>query len=136
MTHLSGYSDAATGGDAEGQAWYSVSQKNGYVVVSAAGEIDLATSPALHEAVSVAAKCSPRIAIDLTQATLLDATGLSALVGGLHRVRGQDGEVALVGTTGVVRSAVEGTGLHHVFAMHDHLEDGVAALMKSSTREP
>lgn len=68
----------------------------GYAVVSAAGEIDIATAPRLEEPLSALAGAGHRLVADLSRVTFIDAAGLRVLA----RAAGQ--------------AAAQGTSLHVV----------------------
>jgi anti-sigma B factor antagonist len=58
----------------------SVEEANGLRIVDVAGEIDLATSPALANATRAARGDPPALVVDLTRTSFLDCTGLHILV--------------------------------------------------------
>ncbi len=60
---------------ADEQAWFGVDDVGGCVVVSAVGEVDLATSPGFSDAVKVAVECGSPIIVDLSEVTFVDSTG-------------------------------------------------------------
>ena len=114
--------------DADEQASFGVEDHSGCVVVTAAGEVDVRTSPGLRDALQVAAKFAHRIIVDLTQVTLLDSTGLAVLVGARAHVRDREGVIALAGLPSVVSAVLEVTKLNEVFPVYDSLPDAIAAL--------
>ena len=96
---------------------------DGYIVVWAHGEIDMATAPELMKEVGEAVRARPgRVIVDLTQVTFMDSTGLNALVRAKHRA---DGEVRLVGPCEMVRKVLRLTGLEEVFPVHSTIEESV-----------
>jgi anti-anti-sigma factor len=50
------------------------------LIVEIAGEIDMATSPEMAEAVEAASDSCRRVVVDLTEVTFLDSSALNALV--------------------------------------------------------
>ncbi len=94
----------------------------GGTTVTVAGEIDVATSPALrrelHDALDNGAS---RVVVDLSGTTFIDSSGLGVLVGALKRVREINGNESLVltGLQDPVRKVFEITGLHAVFSIQD-----------------
>ena len=50
------------------------------LVVEVAGEVDMATSPQLTQAVEAAPDSMRRVVVDLSEVTFLDSSGLNALV--------------------------------------------------------
>jgi len=54
---------------------------NGYVLVSVAGEVDMATAPQLWDRLSEAvAEGSPTVVVDLVGVTFIDSTALGVLI--------------------------------------------------------
>ena len=96
---------------------------DGYTVVWAHGEIDMATAPDLTQELSEAVRAHPcRVIVDLTQVTFMDSTGFSALV----RARAEgNGELRLVGASGMVCEVLRITGLEEVFPVHSTIEEAI-----------
>src|SRR5262245_59189352 len=65
-------------------ASFSLGDLQGCAVVTAAGEIDLCTSPGLHEALADAALRSERVIVDLSRVSFLDSTGMAVMVKALR----------------------------------------------------
>jgi anti-anti-sigma factor len=97
-------------------------------VVHARGEIDIATSPKLFDALLVAVDHSPQVVVDMSEVTFVDSTGLNVLVSGLHLARGKQGDLALVGPEGIVRNALHVTGLHRLFVIRDSVGEAGSAI--------
>lgn len=127
MAHPLGQNDAVTAFDAQGPATFELAQVQGCAVLSAAGEIDLYTAPALRDALVAAAESSSRIVIDLSRVTFLDSTGLGVMLGALGRARSVQRSVALVGPTSMVRRVLEITRLNQVFPTYGELDEALAA---------
>ena len=104
-------------------ASFSVGDVQGCAVVTAVGEIDLCTSPGLHDALADAALRSDRVIIDLSQVSFLDSTGMAMMVKALrenhHR---RHDSLCLVGPVGLVLRALEVTGLTNLFRIHPSVE--------------
>jgi anti-sigma B factor antagonist len=73
-----------------------VTEVDGWTVVGASGELDLYTSPTLRTAIHDAATPGAKIAVDLTDVSFIDSSGLGAIVGALKHVRELDGSFAVV----------------------------------------
>jgi anti-sigma B factor antagonist len=99
---------------------------DGTTVVIAAGEIDLATCPALREALLVAAGFSSKVVVDLSAVTFLDSTGLGVLIDGFKRVPAH-GSMCLVGATGMVAKVLSITRLDEVIPIHPDVETALSA---------
>jgi anti-sigma B factor antagonist len=100
----------------------------GWTVVAASGEIDVATAPAMRERLAeLVDSGATRIVVDLEDVGFIDSTGLGVLVGALRRARDQDGDVRLVCTNSRLLKVFEATGLHEVFTIAATVDDVVAA---------
>lgn len=92
-------------------------------VLRVGGEIDLATAPTLREhLVSVIDGGDHRVIIDLGGVDFIDSTGLGALIGGLKRVRGLDGDLRLVCSEPRILKVFDITGLDKVFDIRPDVE--------------
>ena len=111
-------------------AYYHVARVEDCVVVTAFGQIDATSLPALLDAIDVAATSADRIVIDLTRVTFLDTAGLDALSGALAWARDSDESVSLVGPAGVVHTALQGAAPDGIFSEHDHVDDAEVALTR------
>jgi anti-sigma B factor antagonist len=93
-------------------------------VISVSGEVDLATSPELDSAVIAALESGAQgLAVDLSDVTFMDSSGLGVIVRGLKRCREADIELDLVITNERVLKVFGITGLDQVIPIHDALED-------------
>ena len=97
-------------------------------VLRIAGEIDLSTAPTLRERFrELAASGTVHLIADLGQVDFLDCTGLGALVGGLRRVREDDGSLALVITAPPILRIFQITGLTKAFDAWPSVTDAITA---------
>src|SRR5262249_658184 len=84
-------------------------------VVQVKGEVDVMTAPQLRERMrDLAAKGAVHLMIDLRDVSFIDSSGLGVLVGGLKRVRHENGSVRLVIATRRILHIFEVTGLTRV----------------------
>ena len=94
-----------------------LAERGDVLVLSLAGELDLANVPALREALRSAVERSPkRLVVDLTAVTFVDSTVLGALVEARSGIGGDAFALAAPGLE--VRRALEVSGLDrhfHVF---------------------
>jgi anti-sigma B factor antagonist len=99
-------------------------QEGEHTVISVSGEIDVYTAPSLRERLNelVAAGCYDLI-VDLAGVEFLDSTGLGVLVGGLKRVRSNDGTLRLVCAQEKILKVFRITGLTKVFLIHATLDE-------------
>jgi anti-sigma B factor antagonist len=73
-----------------------VSDSAGWTIVAVSGELDLYTSPTLRDRIHDAAGTDRKLAVDLTDVSFIDSSGLGAIVGALKHVRELDGEFAVI----------------------------------------
>lgn len=89
-------------------------------LIVASGEIDVATSPLLRDALNEAIATSPAtITLDFTQVAFIDSSGLGVLVGALERLRaaGADATIRVLGPQDAIRKVFAITGLDRVFEL-------------------
>lgn len=99
-----------------------------YTVLAVKGEVDVYTAPRLREKlVELASQGKYQIVVDLEGVEFLDSTGLGVLVGGLKRLRSNDGDLSLVCTQGRILKVFEITGLTKVFTISGSVDDATAA---------
>lgn len=85
-------------------------------VVHVAGELDLFAAPQLRQRlVDIIERGSAHLALDLSEVTFIDSTGLGVLVGALKRARGYGGDLSLRAVPPSVLKVFEITGLTKVF---------------------
>lgn len=105
-----------------------VQQRDGFTVLTVAGEVDVYSAPALRERMNeVIAGGQPWLIADLTGVPFMDSTGLGVLVGRLKATRQQGGELRLVITDDRLLRNFKITGLDTVFAIHADVDEAVAA---------
>ena len=97
-------------------------------VVSATGEVDLATVQALRrelESASQVPGCR-RVIADLTKVEFMDSTGLGALVGARRRMRKAEGELCLVVSSAPLLKLFRVTNLDRVFLIYPSVKAALA----------
>jgi anti-sigma B factor antagonist len=101
---------------------------DGVPVVRVAGEIDVATAPALRDHLhGLVARGHTRLAIDLLQVTFLDSTALGVLVGTLKRCREAGGDLRLAVAEPRIMKVFEITGLTEVFTIRPTVDEALSA---------
>ena len=99
-----------------------------WTIVSVGGEIDVYTAPKLREAlVELVNAGRYQLIVDVEAVDFLDSTGLGVLVGGLKRVRANDGNLRVVCTQERLLKIFRITGLTKVFAIHDSVSAATAS---------
>jgi anti-sigma B factor antagonist len=95
-------------------------------VISLAGEVDLYTAPDFkHQLLEVVAQGARFVVVDFSDTTFIDSTTLGVLVGGVKRLRANDGQLALVCSDRNITKIFEITGLDRVFAIHATREEAL-----------
>jgi anti-sigma B factor antagonist len=98
-------------------------------VISLAGEVDLYTAPEFkQQLLEVIGQGAKSVVVDLTDTTFIDSTTLGVLVGGVKRLRTNDGQLSLVCSDRNIAKIFEITGLDRVFTIHATRAEATAAL--------
>ena len=106
----------------------SISHQGNVAVLSVAGEIDLATAPALEDALAeVLAGDPPALVVDLSEVLFLSSTGLRLLVATHEKVRGS-AQFAVVADGPATSRPIQLTGLDELFPPYPTLAEALAAL--------
>jgi anti-sigma B factor antagonist len=91
-------------------------------VIAASGDLDLYTSPSLRSNVHEVA--GDKIAVDLTDVTFIDSSGLGAIVGALKHVRERGGTFAVIAPPeGSLTRLLTLTGLDQIVSPLGRRED-------------
>jgi anti-sigma B factor antagonist len=100
-----------------------VTQVAGTAVVTAAGELDVHTAPALQaELDRLSQRPDAPLVVDLSAVGFIDSTGLGVLVTTLKHVREAGGTLDVVVTAARVHKVFALTGLDVVIPLHDTLD--------------
>ena len=95
-------------------------------VIALAGEVDLYTAPEFkQQLLDVIAKGAKYVVVDFTDTTFIDSTTLGVLVGGVKRLRTNDGQLALVCSDRNITKIFEITGLDRVFTIYPSKAEAV-----------
>jgi anti-sigma B factor antagonist len=97
----------------------------GYVLVTVAGEIDIATVSLLRERLSVLAVGGGQVVVDLDQVSFIDAAGLGGLVGAARQAATHGGRLNVVCDRRRTRQLFELTGLDQVVLLARTLAEAV-----------
>jgi anti-sigma B factor antagonist len=100
-------------------------------VISLAGEVDLYTAPEFkQQLLEVIAQGASNVIVDFSNTTFIDSTTLGVLVGGVKRLRTNDGQLTLVCSDRNITKIFEITGLDRVFSIYPSREEAIAAIDK------
>jgi anti-sigma B factor antagonist len=101
-------------------------------VISLTGEVDLYTAPEFkQQLLDVIGKGAKDVVVDFSNTTFIDSTTLGVLVGGVKRLRTNDGQLSLVCSDRNITKIFEITGLDRVFTIYATRDEAVAKASSS-----
>ena len=110
---------------------------DGTYVISLAGEVDLYTAPEFkQQLLNVIGEGGKDVVVDFSDTTFIDSTTLGVLVGGVKRLRAQDGRLSLVCSDRNITKIFEITGLDRVFTIYPTRDEAVAKLGATGSQPP
>jgi len=110
---------------------------NDTYVISLAGEVDLYTAPEFkQQLLEVISQGAREVVVDFTGTTFIDSTTLGVLVGGVKRLRSNDGQLSLVCSDRNITKIFEITGLDRVFTIFPTRDEAVAKAGTTSGAPP
>jgi anti-sigma B factor antagonist len=108
-----------------------------HYVISLSGEVDLYTAPEFkQQLLEVIGNGAKEVVVDFTDTTFIDSTTLGVLVGGVKRLRSNDGQLALVCSDRNITKIFEITGLDRVFTIYPTRDEAVAAVGTTGSQPP
>lgn len=94
-------------------------EQDGHTLLAIAGEIDVYTAPKLRDKITELVNAGHHsLILDMENVDFLDSTGLGVLVGGLKKIRAQDGTMALICSQDRLLKIFKITGLAKVFTIY------------------
>jgi anti-sigma B factor antagonist len=103
------------------------------LVLSLDGELDIYTVGGFRQESDKIDPGATQVVVDLTDVSLLDSSGLGALVSLLNRARAAGGLLGVICPQRHLRRVFEITGLRRAFVFGDDLESVRAALAEAAT---
>ena len=101
-------------------------------VISLAGEVDLYTAPEFkQQLLDTIAQGAKHVVVDFSDTTFIDSTTLGVLVGGVKRLRTNDGQLSLVCSDRNITKIFEITGLDRVFTIYPTRDEAVSKVSSS-----
>ena len=101
-------------------------------VISLVGEVDLYTAPEFkQQLLEVIGQGAREVVVDFTDTTFIDSTTLGVLVGGVKRLRSNDGQLSLVCSDRNITKIFEITGLDRVFDIYPDRESALESIDSS-----
>jgi anti-sigma B factor antagonist len=102
-------------------------------VIALQGEVDLYTAPEFkQQLLEVIGGGAKTVIVDFSDTTFIDSTTLGVLVGGVKRLRSNDGRLSLVCSDRNITKIFEITGLDRVFTIYPTRVEAVEQLNVSS----
>ena len=106
-------------------------------VISLKGEVDLYTAPEFkQQLLEVIGQGGREVIVDFTDTTFIDSTTLGVLVGGVKRLRTNDGQLSLVCNDRNITKIFEITGLDRVFTIYPTRDEAVSKLGATGSQPP
>ena len=106
---------------------------DGGYVISLAGEVDLYTAPEFkQQLLDVISQGARNVVVDFSDTTFIDSTTLGVLVGGVKRLRTNDGQLSLVCSDRNITKIFEITGLDRVFTIYPTRSEALEQVSSSS----
>ncbi len=104
-------------------------RRDGLMLVSVRGEIDMTTCPELTALLQSACERGERIVLDLAGCGFIDSTGIAMLVSVERRLENEDGRpgLTLCALQGQVRRLLDISGLTSHFAVFESPEEALAS---------
>ena len=100
-------------------------EKDGTLIVSVAGEVDLSSAPQLAKVIWKARRQAggfpTRVMVDLSKVVFIDTAGLEVLMEEWNASRQSDGRMCLVAQEGPITCLLEVTGQGELFDLYDEL---------------
>ena len=97
-------------------------------VIALSGEVDLYTAPEFkQQLLDLIGQGVKEVVVDFTETTFIDSTTLGVLVGGVKRLRTNEGQLSLVCSDRNITKIFEITGLDRVFTIHPTRDAAVGA---------
>lgn len=113
--------------DSDSPLSFEIDDKQGYLVVRFAGEIDLYGTPHAREVILNCIKSDRNTVIDLSAVTYIDSSGVASLVEGYQLAKTKQLEFGLINISEAVMNVLQLAHLDKVFSIHDSLDERLQA---------
>ncbi len=104
-----------------------IESNDAYTLCRPKGELDAYTVAQFRESLNELVDCSALL-IDLSEVPFMDSAGLGALIGGIRKIRDNDGRVAVVCSRPTLTRLLHTTGFDRIVPVTESMQDGVDAL--------
>lgn len=116
-----GYADGVS--SSETPFALQVEQRGDALVISLAGELDIATAPRLRDALGEAIRAGRQhVVVDLGEVVFVDSMGLAALLNGLRRLTRADARLSVVARHTDVLRTFRLTRLDTTFSLYETVD--------------
>jgi anti-sigma B factor antagonist len=105
----------------------ATARRDDLVVVTLSGELDIYTVPGFRREVADLDPAQCTVVVEMSDVTLIDSSGLGALVGLRSRAHHAGRQVGIAGPSSRVMRVLEVTGLREAFIVGDTVESVAAA---------
>lgn len=102
--------------------------RDGYVVLSVRGDVDIATAPRLRSTLIDALQQYATVIVDLDEVGFMDSTGLGVLVASRNRAGSVGHRLVVARPQRIVKNALRLVQIDTVIDVFDTLDDAVAAV--------
>lgn len=96
-------------------------------IVTASGDLDMATAPAMRDELDKALDARTRVVVDMAEVSFCDCAGASALVRAHYRTRRAGGELLVVSAAKPVLKLLQLTGLDRLLPCYDSVPAAIHA---------
>jgi anti-sigma B factor antagonist len=101
---------------------------NAYLI-ALTGEVDLYSAPEFkQQLLDLIGQGAKEVVVDFSDTTFIDSTTLGVLVGGVKRLRTNDGQLSLICSDRNITKIFEITGLDRVFTIYASREEAVSRI--------
>jgi len=102
-------------------------ETTGYAVLRPDGELDAYSVAQFREAFS-AISDAPRLIVDMAQVQFIDSAGLGALIGGIRKLRENDGRISVFCDRSNINRLLHTTGFNRIVPVKETMAEAVASL--------
>jgi len=102
-------------------------EPNGYAVLRPEGELDAYSVAQFREAFSSISD-EPRLIVDLSQVQFIDSAGLGALIGGIRKLRENDGRISVFCDRSNINRLLHTTGFNRIVPVKETMAEAVESL--------
>ncbi len=100
---------------------------DGYAVLRPKGELDAYSVAQFREAFSTISD-EPRLIVDLAQVQFIDSAGLGALIGGIRKLRENEGRISVFCDRSNINRLLHTTGFNRIVPVKETMPEAVASL--------